>query len=939
MLGAGTVSQGFETINKIHRDLPLFDLENPTGIWWDLAGHESWRMFSRANPDTVYSGVRVPGSIQGNLVDQGVMEDPYYRFNDAVTPTVLAEGWTYQIDGLVVPEDQFVNATRALLVFEGLDTYARVLFSISGDDSWFELGRADNYFRQWAWELGPWALGGETFSVRVEFQDPAQVVQDLAAQVGYDIPETESDWIRGAMKHRNMVRKPGYDAGWDWGPAFVPSGVVGSVGVYGIEDFALGVPYIRQRGLGDDTEDGNNHEVCVRVEMALGNVNDLVLDLDWFLYLEESRLIMDTELTSTAIDGSLVAWDACASVKVAYGSGSYTTDTFDAWWPHSMRSNMADRCDWKVEVIGFTATGYRGKASVSGKIGLRDVQVDTKDGKFDFVINGERLVFAKGSNVIPVSSFPHDAGKESYQWLVDRAVQGNQNMLRVWGGGYYMPREFYEAADEAGVLVWQEAMLACAMYPANKHFLDNVREEIREHATRLSSFASIAIWGGNNENEAALNWFKETRDHRESFIADYVALYLGTIHHELVSVLKEPRPFVHSSPSNGIRGMDAETISPVWGSVSDGSRQDVHFYDYINDCLDEDHYPKARFVSEYGYQSWPSTRAWARAASDDEEGDWSIDGELPEWRQHHDDGKEQMLKTIERQTGLPMRGTDRQRFIAMMYLSQVSQARCLRSQTESHLRNAGRESIATAGALFWQLNDVWAAPTWSVLDAEWEAKLSFYAMQAAFAPRALSFAPRATGLEHEIEVWMFVDPRVAEEESVVEVEVTMRSVQAGSVLFRDTRSVPELVAGSQLVASVDLPVILDTTYECSLEQTWLEARVVVDGVVSEAGSGEHWFGKLSNAGPITIGEHEEVFTVVESSARHVVGEVHCDSEIAMCPFIRLSAPTRGLWSANGFHLGQDEVRRVEFWSDEEIENVEAWTEQVELLSVVSALRG
>ena len=53
-----------------------------------------------------------------------------------------------------------------------------------------------------------------------------------------------------------------------------------------------------------------------------------------------------------------------------------------------------------------------------------------------------------------------------------------KNMLRVWGGGIYEQDSFYELADEMGIMIWQDLMFACAMYPTNLQFLQNVAEEV-----------------------------------------------------------------------------------------------------------------------------------------------------------------------------------------------------------------------------------------------------------------------------------------------------------------------------------------------------------------------------------------------------------------------------------------------------------------------------
>jgi beta-mannosidase len=155
---------------------------------------------------------------------------------------------------------------------------------------------------------------------------------------------------------------------------------------------------------------------------------------------------------------------------------------------------------------------------VTQRIGLRTVELvtekDEKGESFYFKLNGVRL-FIKGANYIPQDSFVTRVTDAQYKKLVHGARDANMNMLRVWGGGIYENDIFYDLCDEAGILVWQDFMFACAMYPGDDDFIKNVRQEAVDNVKRLRHHACVALWCGNNEvSEGWHNW-----GWRERFLA------------------------------------------------------------------------------------------------------------------------------------------------------------------------------------------------------------------------------------------------------------------------------------------------------------------------------------------------------------------------------------------------------------------------------------
>lgn len=270
----------------------------------------------------------------------------------------------------------------------------------------------------------------------------------------------------------------------------------------------------------------------------------------------------------------------------------------ELWWPVGFgEQNM-----YTIRVE------YQGE-SVTRKIGLRTIELDQSDiddeqSYFFFKINGQEI-FAKGANFIPIDVFESRVTDLDREYIIQTALQSNYNMIRVWGGGIYQPSHFYERCDEAGILVWQEFMFACSMYPRDTAYLKEVSLEVKQTALRLATHPSVVVFGGNNENEVAMDWFDESMVHRDIYVADYMKLYADTIFTSLQSVLgndfieKHRHVWVDSSPSNGLLSVDPYVKK--WTRASTSEAGDMHFYDYFMDCENSDKYPTSRFVSEFGF--------------------------------------------------------------------------------------------------------------------------------------------------------------------------------------------------------------------------------------------------------------------------------------------------------------------------------------------------
>ncbi len=189
----------------------------------------------------------------------------------------------------------------------------------------------------------------------------------------------------------------------------------------------------------------------------------------------------------------------------------------------------------------------------SYQIGLRTLELrqepDEWGRSFEFVVNGVRI-FAKGSNWIPADSFPTRLTEASLEGLIRAAADTHQNMLRVWGGGFYEDETFYDLCDRYGILVWQDFIFSCSIYPLDRpEFVENVRVEVVENVRRLRHRASLALWCGNNEMEQG--WVEWGWHGRE--LEGLKAAYDRFFHHTLpewVAADDPDRAYWPSSPSS-----------------------------------------------------------------------------------------------------------------------------------------------------------------------------------------------------------------------------------------------------------------------------------------------------------------------------------------------------------------------------------------------------
>jgi beta-mannosidase len=648
-------------------------IQSLTGVWqFRQAGMEEWLP------------ARVPGGVHTDLLVTGRIPDPFVADNEKRVQWVAESDWEYRYSFTCAPE--LLAKEQIFLVCDGLDTLATV--TLNGQ----ELGRADNMFRQYRWDvkslLCPRDAANElqiTFSSPVHYIGEKQTVRPLPG-------------VSQAIPGSPYLRKAPCQFGWDWGPQLPPIGIWKDIRLEGYTGARLDEVHLRQHHAGG--------KVTVEARVAVQRWSEVPL-------LAAVRI--------TAPDGEVLEKSTVVAV-----SGEATLmlpiTQPQLWWPAGYGEQPLYQVE--VSVRRGDSPSARPLDLRTYRIGLRTIELRQEEDQwgrsFSFVVNGVPI-FAKGSNWIPADSFPTRITDEHLEGLIHSAAETHQNMLRVWGGGFYEEERFYDLCDRYGILVWQEFIFACSIYPLDDAgFLKNVQVEAIQNIRRLRHRASLALWCGNNEME--WGWTSWGWDRPE--LRDMKAAYDQFFHHTLPQWCTTEDPdhsYWPSSPSSDIPFQDPNSQH----------QGDAHYWDVWHGrkpfTAYRDQY--SRFMSEFGFQALPPL-ATIRTYAD--EADWNMTSYIMEQHQKNAGGNEllvaQMTDTFRPPNDFP----------SMVYLSMVLQAEGIRYGVEHWRRHMDR----VAGSLYWQLNDCWPVASWSSLDYFGRWKALHYTARRFYAPLMLSVEDR-----------------------------------------------------------------------------------------------------------------------------------------------------------------------------------------------------
>ncbi|XP_014371911.2 beta-mannosidase [Papilio machaon] len=657
---------------------------------------------------------KVPGGVYTDLQRAGIIDDILSGFNDIQTRWVAYDTWTYKTNFQVSEKD--VQSPVANLVFEGVDTIAFIELND------VPIGTTQNMFVRYVFDIKEHLKIGLN-ELKVTFASPVHAAENRSAK-HFTAPACVPDEYNGEC-HANQLRKMQASFSWDWGPAFPSVGLWKPVYIE-LYDTAI------IRSLTTHTEQNDQlWYLKILAHLESGTRAKRVEG-----YITAELFVEGHQSLNVAREISIMTrHDGTVEVELNI---TVHSNVISVWWPNG----FGDQPLYDLRVSLSTHKDGNEVSQKHIRIGFRTLELVEEDaskilgnttaGKgltFYFKVNGYPM-FMKGSNWIPANILPENGyDKRTVDELLTAARDTHMAMLRVWGGGVYESDYFYERCDQLGILIWQDFLFACSMYPADPEFLDNVKVEIEQTVIRLQHHSSIAVWAGNNENEVALrgNWYN-TLPEFDKYKDEYIKLYVDTVK-PIVETWDPSRRYLVSSPSNGV---ESEQEGYIAKNPYDSNYGDTHYYNYLSDNWDINIYPKTRFASEYGFQSLPSLKTMATATKNKE--DYHVNSSYSKHRQHSPNGYNFITDQMNRH--LKLDEHDPKHFEKFVFYSQISQAMAIKAETEFY-----RQSQAdwyTMGALYWQLNDVWQAPSWSSIEYGGKWKMLHYFAKSFFAPVLVS---------------------------------------------------------------------------------------------------------------------------------------------------------------------------------------------------------
>lgn len=636
----------------------------------------------------------VPGTVHQDLMAAGKLADPYMGLNEKDAQWVGEKDWVYRTTFNVAPEE--LGRAQIDLCFDGLDTFAQVWLN----GTLILTGR--NMFTPYRVPVKH-LLKPAGNTLEIAFESALNVGKKLESELG-----PRAVW--NGDSSRVYVRKAQYHYGWDWGPTLMTAGVWRAV-------------YL-------DAYDARLTELYCPVDLSA----DLRQARIYFhaRIHNPTQAALTLEVTLTGPEGNLIDKVRLPATNSQL-SASFSLAEPQLWWPNGYGEQPL------YTVHASLYLGDQRVYRIEQRIGIRRIYViqEPVEGErgtsFHFEVN-DLPIFCGGANWIPADLFIPRIDADKYRYLLELASNANMQMLRVWGGGIYEEDLFYDLCDELGLLVWQDFMFACGIYPAHLDFQNNVRDEAEANVRRLRHHACIALWCGNNE-DYQIAQSKQLYDHDDNGDLIKSGFPARELYERLLpDVCAWLDPATYYWPGSAYGGRD----------VSDQTVGDRHTWEVWHAGTPYQQYGQfeGRFVSEFGMQAYPDMLTINRFTRADER---EIAHPVIVHHNKADGGEGKLAGYL--QANLP----PAKELTHYVYATQLLQAEALGAAFRLYRRRWGTpDHRAVAGALVWQLNDCWPVTSWALIDDQALPKAAYYAVKRALQPVTLEMAT----IDDRVQLWV-----------------------------------------------------------------------------------------------------------------------------------------------------------------------------------------
>ncbi|KAH7070031.1 glycoside hydrolase superfamily [Paraphoma chrysanthemicola] len=639
----------------------------------------------------------LPTEVHRDLLKNEKVKDPFQDLNELSVRWVADKIWTYRTV-FATPTDYGKHNTLAYLKFEGLDTFVTVW--LNGD----VILVADNMFVQ------------HEVIVAGKLQAEGNVLElvfEPAKKKGLEVVKEHDEHrfiVHQTETSRGPVRKAQYHWGWDWGPILLTCGPWKPISIetYECRISDLSVSYM----LGSDLKSA---KVTAKAT-STGPLRRATLTVA----SKESNHIVSQKVVKIDANGNDAALDVTLDLN-----------DIELWWPRGYGAQAL----YQIRLDAyFGANKSEADQTLTKTVGLRKVELikepDAHGTSFYFRVN-DMDIFIGGSCWIPADSFLTRITAEQYRAWVQLVADGNQTMLRVWGGGIYESDAFFEAADELGILVWQDFAFACANYPAYPNYLKSVEKEARQNVRRLRHHPSLVIWAGNNEDyqiveRYGLKYDVDDHDPQSWLKTDFPARYI--YEHLLPKIVDEESfgtPYHPSSPFGDGKSTTLK-VDPTVG--------DVHQWNVWHGTMEPyQRLPEmgGRFVSEFGMEAYPHVSTLERCITSEEN---RYPGSMAMDFRNKAIGHERRLVSYVAENFRIKYDLE-----GFTHLTQVIQADAMSWSYKAWRRQWGSPGKRTCGGiLVWQLNDCWPTISWAIVDYHLVPKPAYYAIKRAMQPVTVS---------------------------------------------------------------------------------------------------------------------------------------------------------------------------------------------------------